>query len=192
MSDIILPTSLLERINQLETNYKILNKVLVFLKEDKRNYIFSNSFLEKIKELETNHESLNSEFLLLKTSKEKISNLFLNKVRKLEVDYNNLNKEFELLKNNNNLPDSFVEKVKTLEIKQEIFQKEHDNLVKDFNRIKLETKRSRLFWNLLDNLPISPGFTLSILTGFTFVVAFITEIVVRVTVVDDWIQKLFR
>jgi hypothetical protein len=94
--------------------------------------------------------------------------------------------------NDINLPDSFVERVKTLEINYEILNREHSNLLNDFKRIKLETKRSRLFWHFLDNLPISPGFTLSVLTGFTFVVAFITEIIIRVTVVDDLIQKLFR
>jgi hypothetical protein len=94
--------------------------------------------------------------------------------------------------NDINLPDTFVERVKTLEINYEILRREHNNLVEDFKRIKLETKRSRLFWHFLDNFPISPGVTLSMLTGFTFVVAFITEIVVRVTVVDDWIHKLFR
>jgi len=94
--------------------------------------------------------------------------------------------------NDINLPDSFVERVKALEINHEILKREHSNLLDDFKRIKLETKRSRLFWHFLDNLPISPGVTLSVLTMFTFSVALIAELIIRVTVVDDLLHKFIR
>lgn len=94
--------------------------------------------------------------------------------------------------NDTNLPDSFVERVKTLEINYDNFRREYDNFQQDYKRIKLETKRSRLFWHFLDNLPISPGVTLSILTGFTFFMAFLAEVFIRITIVDDWIRKFVR
>jgi hypothetical protein len=94
--------------------------------------------------------------------------------------------------NDINLPDKFVERVKALEINYEVFRKDYDNFGEDYQRIKLETKRSRLFWHFLDKLPVSPGVTLSILTAFTFFVALITEIIIRVTVVDDGIHKFLR
>lgn len=91
-----------------------------------------------------------------------------------------------------NLPDQFVERIKTLEINYEVFRREYEIFLQDYNRIKVETKRSRLFWHFLDNLPISPGVTLSILTGFTFFMALIAEIIIRVTVVDDWLHKVLK
>jgi hypothetical protein len=91
-----------------------------------------------------------------------------------------------------NLPDSFVERVKALEMNQDTFRREYDNLLVDYKRIKAETKRSRLFWHFLDSLPLNPQVTISVITLFTFFVAFFAEIVIRVTVVDDWIHKLFR
>lgn len=91
-----------------------------------------------------------------------------------------------------NLPDSFVERVKALEMNQESFRKDYDNLLEDYKRIKLETKRSRLFWHFLDSLPVSPGVTLSVLTAFTFIMAFLAEIIIRITVVDDVIKLLFK
>jgi hypothetical protein len=94
--------------------------------------------------------------------------------------------------NDINLPDTFVERVKTLEINYEILRREYDNFLQDYKRIKLETKRSRLFWHFLDKLPISPGVTLSVLTGFTFFVALMAELIIRVTVVDDWIHKFLK
>ncbi|MEY3867876.1 MAG: hypothetical protein RLZZ338_1767 [Cyanobacteriota bacterium] len=94
--------------------------------------------------------------------------------------------------NDTNLPDTFVERVKALEINYDIFRREYDNFQQDYKRIKQETKRSRLFWHFLDNLPISPGVTLSILTAFTFFIALIAEIIIRVTVVDDWIHKFVK
>lgn len=94
--------------------------------------------------------------------------------------------------NDTNLPDTFVERVKALEINYEVLRREYDNFLLDYKRIKVETKRSRLFWHFLDNLPISPGVTLSVLTAFTFSIALIAEIIIRVTVVDDWIHKFIK
>jgi hypothetical protein len=85
--------------------------------------------------------------------------------------------------NDINLPDSFVERVKTLEINYETLQREHSSLSDDFKRIKVETKRSRLFWHFLDRLPVSPEVTLSVLTGFTFIVSLFAEVTIRLTII---------
>ena len=88
-----------------------------------------------------------------------------------------------------NLPDHFVERIATLEIKLELLTRNYENLAKQQQLFLEETKRSRLLWHLIDWLPGGPKAIMSFILAMVFISSVTAEIFIKVTGFDKVIRN---
>ena len=86
-----------------------------------------------------------------------------------------------------NLP----EEIKLIEIEKDldILTKRFEDFEEDYKIIKQETKRSRLFWHLLDFLPGGAKIVLVFLMVIISITSLTAELLIRITNLDIRIQR---
>ena len=82
------------------------------------------------------------------------------------------------------------ERIRELEVKLNLIQEKQDTLSKELQTIKEQTKNSRMFWYVIGKVNLPPQVVFIGFSVFTFGVAFIAELVIRATIVDEWIKQI--